>query len=217
MADPQFHVDLLLEIPRVTNLALAPDGSRLVATVASVGPDAKRFVSALWELDPHGAHEPRRLTRSGEGESNAAFLPGGSLAFTSKRADPDRAVEPDDKEPPALWLLPRGAGEARTIASTPGGIEALAVARDAGTMAWAAPSFPGTANADEDSAQAKAREDAGVTAQLFQASRRRCPLPLLPRREPLDREAAEHPPLVPDGAGLPGPPRPGAGMGPGRR
>ena len=87
-SQPTFDLDLYLTLPRVAGLVLAPDGGRLVTSVASPGPDGKRFTSALWELDPAGQAPPRRLTRSAPGEAGAAFLPDGSVLFTSARDDP---------------------------------------------------------------------------------------------------------------------------------
>jgi dipeptidyl aminopeptidase/acylaminoacyl peptidase len=86
--EPTFDLDHYLSLPRVAGLALAPDGRRLVTSVATPAPDGKKFRSALWELDPAGEAAPRRLTRSAPGEANAAFLPDGSLLFTSARDDP---------------------------------------------------------------------------------------------------------------------------------
>src|SRR3954470_5872087 len=79
------ELDDFLAIPRVNQLRLAPDGSRLVATVSGLSGNRKKFVSALWEIDPQGERAPRRLTRSAAGESSARFLPDGSLLFLSKR------------------------------------------------------------------------------------------------------------------------------------
>ena len=165
---PAFDLDRFLELPRVSGLALAPDGRRLVATVATVAPDGKKFVTALWELDPRGVRRPRRLTRSAPGESGAAFLPDGSLLFTSARTDPEAL--PDDDEPvTALWLLPPGGGEARLVASVPGGITGVRTAREAGTVAFLADVFPGAETLAEDRETGKAREDAGVSAVLFES------------------------------------------------
>ncbi|WP_194896657.1 hypothetical protein, partial [Catenulispora pinisilvae] len=50
-----------LEIPRVTGLALAPDGSRLAVGVQNLSPDGKKFVSSVWEVDRDGG-APFRLT-----------------------------------------------------------------------------------------------------------------------------------------------------------
>jgi dipeptidyl aminopeptidase/acylaminoacyl peptidase len=164
-----FDLDFYFSLPRVAGLVLAPDGSRLVTSVATPGPDGKKFVSALWELDPAGARAPRRLTRSAPGEADAAFLPDGSLLFTSTRADPEGDPGDDDEEVAAVWLLPAGGGEARTVAATPAGVEALRVARDAGTVCYRSGVHPGAGDLEADRRREQARKDAGVSAQLFES------------------------------------------------
>ena len=82
-------LDDFIAIPRVNQLRLAPDGSRLVATVAAPARSRKKYVSALWEIDPQGHREARRLTLSAAGESSPRFLPDGTLLFLSKRRADD--------------------------------------------------------------------------------------------------------------------------------
>lgn len=160
-------------IPRISALRLAPDGGRLVAAVSEPASDGKSFVTALWQMDPAGRTPSRRLTYSGAGEADPAFLPDGSLLFTSRRRAPDgeRGEYSGDPargsgEPAALWLLPAGGGEARRVASAPGGVSRHAVARDAGTVAFTAPVMPDAADTADDERRRRAREDAGVTAIL---------------------------------------------------
>jgi dipeptidyl aminopeptidase/acylaminoacyl peptidase len=168
----QFDLDRYLSLPRVDGLELSPDGSRLVTTVATVGPDGRKFVTSLWELDPDGRRPPRRLTRSAAGESGPVFLPGGDLLLRSARADPQAAAEPDgdgaEEEPQALWLLAAAGGEARQVGRTPGGIGAVRVARDAGTVVYASGVHPGASTLEEDERTGRRRRDAGVGAQLFE-------------------------------------------------
>jgi hypothetical protein len=80
-----------MALPRVLALRLSLDGARLVAVVRALAPDrhtAGRYRTALWQLDPGGAGAaPSRLTRSAQGEANPAFLPDGSVLFTSARPD----------------------------------------------------------------------------------------------------------------------------------
>lgn len=48
-----FHdVDHYLAIPRVSGLALSPDGGRLVTTVATLNDLGTEYRTALWEVDP---------------------------------------------------------------------------------------------------------------------------------------------------------------------
>jgi dipeptidyl aminopeptidase/acylaminoacyl peptidase len=117
-------------LPRVTGLALSQDGSRLVASVQGLDRKGARYVSGLWEVPLDGG-EPVRLTRSEKGESAPAFLPDGSLLFTSARPEPD--AEDGDDEEAAVWVLPP-AGEPRVLARTAGGLSGPVVARHAGAV-----------------------------------------------------------------------------------
>ncbi len=169
-ATPYHDLDAYLALSRLGGLAISPDGSRLVTSVQNLSPDKKKYLTALWELDPTGERPARRLTRSAKGESNAAFLPNGDLLFTSVR--PDVEAGPDSKqddEKPALWLLPVRGGEARPIANRPGGIANVVTAKDAGTFVVESGTMPGTKTAEEDTDRRKARKDADVNAILHQA------------------------------------------------
>lgn len=161
-------------IPRVSGLWLAPDGTRLVTSVSALSADRKRWVSSLWEIDPEGEAQPWRLTRSAPGEAAPAFLPDGSVVFASRRPDPDDAETGDDTHNgsgnvAALWLLPAAGGEARRIAGLPGGVEAVAVAAESGTIALRSPVMPGAASGEDDERRRKARSEAGVTALLHES------------------------------------------------
>ena len=169
MSEP-FDFDHFVVLPRLSGLRLSPDGSRLVVAVATPGPDGKDLRTALWQVDPSGEAAPRRLTRSAVGESNAAFLPDGSLLFTSARPDPDAKKDdkPDEDPPAALWHLPAGGGEARLLLAPPGGIAGMKVARGSGTVALLAGLHPGAADFDADREREKARKEAGVKALLYE-------------------------------------------------
>jgi dipeptidyl aminopeptidase/acylaminoacyl peptidase len=162
-----FHdLDSYIALPRLAGLVLNPDGTRLVATVQTLNPERTAYSTALWEIDPAGNQPARRLTRSARGEAAAAFTSSGDLLFTSARPDPDAAADPKDDPLPALWLLPAAGGEARVIATAPGGLSAPLAARQADVLSVAAPVLPGAADLPADSDLRKARKDAKVRAIL---------------------------------------------------
>ncbi|MCF6475330.1 S9 family peptidase [Nonomuraea sp. MG754425] len=147
-------------IPRVLSLRLSPDGSRLISAVQSLNPDGKSFGTALWAVPLDG--EPYRLTRSTKGESAAVFTASGDVLFSSSRPDP--TVKDGGEETPALWLLPRAGGEARQVASRPGGIGSVRTAGD--VVVFAADVLDGEESADEE--KRKARKEAGISAILHE-------------------------------------------------
>jgi dipeptidyl aminopeptidase/acylaminoacyl peptidase len=151
-------------LPRLAGLALSPDGTRLVTTVAALNPERTRLRPALWEIDPAGVRPARRLTRGATGESSPAFTADGDLLFTSSRTDPDRAEQQPD-EPAALWRLPAG-GEAHVVGSRPGGIAGPVAARGSAAVVATSMTLPGAVSADDDAVRRKARREKKVSAIL---------------------------------------------------
>src|SRR5437899_215437 len=161
----QLSLDGFNAIPRVTGLHLSPDGKRLVMPVQTLSPDGTRFATALWEVPADGSAPARRLTYSQRGESQAAFLPDGSLVFASARPDPTLAKDEADGH---VWLLPAGGGEARPVLAVPGGVDGLVAAAGAPSVVVRAPLFAGAVELGDDAAKAKRRQDAGVNAMLLE-------------------------------------------------
>jgi dipeptidyl aminopeptidase/acylaminoacyl peptidase len=156
-------LDEYFAIPRVTGMVRSNDGRRLVCTVQTLTKERTKYVTSLWEVDPEGRRPPQRLTRSAEGESAPAFAPNGDIYFVSKRPSAD-----GDDEAAALWLLPHGGGEAQRVVGTSGGVAAVHVARDSGTVFVTANVLPGAY--DDDARRRKARKDAGVSALLHETA-----------------------------------------------
>ncbi|HEY3436525.1 MAG TPA: alpha/beta fold hydrolase [Actinotalea sp.] len=151
----------------MSGLVLSPDGSRLVTQVATLNPDATKMHTALWEVYPTRARPARRLTRSAQGETGAAFTPDGDLLFTSSRPNADA---PDDAEKaldkPALWVLPAGGGEARIVATRPGGVRDVRTARSSAAVVFATDMLPSASGGTEDERLRKLRKDTKVSAIL---------------------------------------------------
>ncbi|MBM9469307.1 S9 family peptidase [Nakamurella sp. YIM 132084] len=151
-------------MPRLSGLALSPDGSRLVTTVATLDADGTGYRNAVWEVDPTGSRPSRRLTRGAEGERHAGFTATGDVLFTATRPDPDR--KPDDGDQPvALWLLP-ASGEARVLVAPPGGVDQVHPARRADTVVFGASVSPNATDLADDARLRKLRRDGKVSAIL---------------------------------------------------
>ena len=166
-ATPFHDLDSYVALPRLGGLALSPDGRRLVVGVQSLDAKKTRSVTALWEVDPEGERPARRLTRSAKGESGAAFTPTGDLLFVSARPDVDEPSE-DEDNPPALWLQPATGGDARVVASRPGGVAGVRVAADAATVVLSSATLPSASDAEDESSRRRARKDAKVSAVLHE-------------------------------------------------
>ncbi|WP_406504373.1 S9 family peptidase [Streptomyces sp. NBC_00212] len=164
-----FHdLSAFLATPRVNALALSLDGKRLVAAVQSLNAEGNGYVSGLWDIDPAGVREPRRLTRSRKGESAPAFASDGTLYFLSGREDTDPAAAKAGEEHPGVWALPES-GESALMARHPGPIAGFTLARDTITLAYTAGLLPGAADAEAHGKLRKDRADAKVTAILYES------------------------------------------------
>ncbi|MFB9881591.1 prolyl oligopeptidase family serine peptidase [Planobispora siamensis] len=148
-------------VPRLVSLRLSPDGNRLVSVVQALNPDGKSYGTSLWEI-PLDGRRPYRLTRSVKGEAGAEFTAGGDVLFGSRRPDP--VVKDPDEEVSALWLLPAGGGEARQVASRPGGIGGFATGGPA--VVFSSDVLPGDEATEAE--RRKARKDAGISAILHE-------------------------------------------------
>jgi len=163
-ATPFHDLDAFVALPRMSGLAMSPDGSQLVLAVST--PDAKshRYQSALWRIDPAGIRPAVRLTRGATGESSAAFTNAGDLLFTSKREDSEDPGSESEAAP--LWLLPAGLGEARVLASRAGGFAGVLAATEAPVVVVPAPVLVGSADLAADDSARKKRKEADISAIL---------------------------------------------------
>ena len=163
-----FHdLDEYVALPRMSGLVLSPDGSRLVTQVATLNPDATKAHTALWEVYPTRARPARRLTRSAQGETGAAFTPDGDLLFTSSRPNADAPDDPEKAlDKPALWVLPAGGGEARIVATRPGGVRDVRTARSSAAVVFATDMLPSAVDGSDDERLRTLRKDKKIGAIL---------------------------------------------------
>ncbi len=155
-----FHdLDEFLSLPRVSGLAVSPDGDRVVTTVATLDDKRVEFVSALWELDPTGRRPARRITHGRTGESAPVFTADGDLLFLASRPGAG-----EDKPPKALWCLPASGGEAYQVCTMPGGVDGVVSA--GGATVLASSMLPSATDLDADEKLRAARKDNKVSAIL---------------------------------------------------
>ncbi|WP_236791435.1 prolyl oligopeptidase family serine peptidase [Amycolatopsis sp. GM8] len=164
---PFTDLDGYVSLPRAAGLALSPDGRRLVVGVSTLDAKKTKWVPGLWEVDPSGERPARRLTRSKQGESGAVFTPDGDLLFVSARPELDAEEHETDKKA-ALWRLPATGGDAEVIASPPGGVQGVVVARDAGVVVAGSSMLPSAADAEQDKELRDRRKDEAVSAILHE-------------------------------------------------
>ncbi|MCK0176725.1 S9 family peptidase [Mycolicibacterium sp. F2034L] len=160
-AAPFADLDAYLALPRVSGLAVSPDGARVVTTISGLDDSGSEFVTAIWELDPAGTRPARRLTRGAKGERSPSFTASGDLLFLASRPTKD-----DDAPPAALWRLPADGGEAVEEFALPGGVAAVNCARGADVTVVSAPLLASATTLDDDKRLRALRKDHKVSAVL---------------------------------------------------
>jgi dipeptidyl aminopeptidase/acylaminoacyl peptidase len=96
-----------LNIPRVADPQLSPDGREVLYTRADADWKAGRRVSHVWRARVGG--ETTQLTSGADGENDPRWSPDGkTIAFTAKRGDNDAAQ---------IYVMPVDGGEARQLTS----------------------------------------------------------------------------------------------------
>lgn len=151
-------IEALLDATRLAGLETT-DGGRILAKVASPNAKGTSYSSALVELDGD-AWLP--LTRGDSSIGAVAAAEDGTTFFTAKRVGED-GEDPGPSGDAQLWALPVR-GEARELASRPGGFGGLHVA--GGHLIAELEVHSQAADETEHATLTKERQDAKVSAAL---------------------------------------------------
>jgi len=124
---PAPTIDQLVELKRVTSVALSPDGNLVAYVLREANWDENAFETEIWLADP-ASGETRRLTNAKKSSNAPAFSPDGRrLAFASDRGEKRQ-----------VYLIdPRG-GEAEALTTAEEGVASFAWSPDGGAIAFAA-------------------------------------------------------------------------------
>lgn len=165
-ASPWHDLTAYIATPRLGELQLSPDGETLLCSVQSINADKTKYTSALWKVDPHGNRRASRYTRSVQGEAAAAFLPDGSLLFTSKRDIPALDEDAPKESTNALWCLPADGGEAYVIARRDGGWDQVLTSPETDTIVVGTLMHAGAPDEEADAKKRQERDKKKVRAIL---------------------------------------------------
>ncbi|WP_206606405.1 alpha/beta hydrolase family protein [Steroidobacter cummioxidans] len=128
-----FNVEDLVNMQRVSDPVLSPDGRTVVYTVRETDLAANRGRTDLWSLDlaTKGA-QPRRLTTDPENDSSPEWTADGrEIYFLSSRSGSSQ-----------VWRLPASGGEAMQVTSLPLDVGTFRLASNAGRLAVTLEVFP---------------------------------------------------------------------------
>jgi dipeptidyl aminopeptidase/acylaminoacyl peptidase len=121
-------IDDLYDLRIPAQVAISPDGGRVVYTLRSVDRDADADRWALWLVDCGDTRPPRQLTR-GHADTAPAWSPDGERIAFLRHED----------GPAQVWVLPVGGGEPQRLTDLPLGAGAPVWSPDGTRLAFAAP------------------------------------------------------------------------------
>ncbi|GAA3911195.1 S9 family peptidase [Microbacterium invictum] len=167
MATAFDSLDDYYALPRIEGLALSPDGTRAVLTVATLNKDKTAYERSLWQVPVEGEGMPVRLTRSAKGESGAAFTADGDVLFISAR--PDSEGDGEDDPQAQLWLLPAGGGEARPVTRLAAGVSDVVTAEASDRIVIGSSLLPASESIEDDARRRADRKKKKISAILHES------------------------------------------------
>ena len=135
-------LDDYVAAPRVTDLAVAPNGSRAIVALSQLASDKTSYVSALWDIDVAGTRPAQRLTWSDDAATGPAVTATGDLLFLRRKSSDDEAL--------SVWTLPGSGGEAHVLATRGASCTGIRAALSADSFVLASDVHPSADTEAED-------------------------------------------------------------------
>ena len=156
---PVTHEDVWT-MNRLGSPVVSPDGKLAVVSVTEPSYEEDGSVSDLWLIQVDGGAEPRRLTSTKEGESEAAWRPdGGAIVFTAKRGE---------SETSQVYLLDMtGPGEAHQITGLSTGAANPVFSPDGKKIAFESRIYPGAMDDEANKAEKEARDERDYNVSAY--------------------------------------------------
>ena len=136
----------VIELPRVADPQLSPDGRRAVYVLDRADWKENRRVGHVWRINADGS-SPVQLTYGQRGETNPRWSPDGKrIAFLTRRGD---------NEDTQLYVLENEGGEARQVMKHPAAVSNIQWAPDGKSIFFIAPD----AKTQEEKDREKLKDD----------------------------------------------------------
>jgi dipeptidyl aminopeptidase/acylaminoacyl peptidase len=136
----------LIEVPRVLDPQLSPDGRQLVYVLDRPDWKANRRIGHIWRINADGSGAIQ-LTQGERGETSPRWSPDGArIAFLARRGD---------SEDPQIYLLETDGGEARQLTKHGAAVSNIQWAPDSKTIYFLAPE----AKTQEEKDRERLRDD----------------------------------------------------------
>lgn len=162
MAALDFHAKELINLKRVNNVTVSPDGQWLAVVVQRLDKSNKsKYIQDIWRLPAQGIGPRVQLTTTEHQDHSPGFDHHGTFLFLS-----DRPHRDESKPKTQLWCFPPHGGDARRLTDEPLGVNAYMHAKSEDLFVVVTDTLPDIAD-DDLREEAQKRAEHGPSAILY--------------------------------------------------